>query len=147
MKLLSLTHRHFVSKWASQFVATGKNMKRWQFCPHGYCPFCKDEDESTTHILHCTHQDARDISKETLWKFVESMIKIGTCPRAVRAMRDETMFWRDNKDCPDISFLPEILQFAIISQRQIGWRSFLKGLLSTDWTNYQQAYFEDIGSR
>ena len=77
MKLAGMTRSQFVSKWVSGYVATGKNMKRWQMRPHGYCPFCKEEEETVYHILHYQHDDAQMISKEAMEKFLQQMLKIG----------------------------------------------------------------------
>ena len=39
MQLSPLHKRIFMSKWASNFSPTGKNMKRWRLRPHGNCPY------------------------------------------------------------------------------------------------------------
>ena len=147
MKLMSLTKRRFISKWVSNYVATGKNMKRWEMRPHGYCPFFKQEDEDTQHILNCMHHDAQNVSKQALWKLVETLVKIGTCTMAVRAIRNKIEAWRNNTAHPNINHLPDDLATVIKAQRQIGWKSFLEGLFSIQWKQYQQAYFQEANSR
>ena len=147
MTLAPLSTRRFITKWSSSWIGTGKNMKRWAIRPHGYCPFCKAENEDTEHILQCIQDDAQKISQDALWTWTESMIKIGTCPRVVRAMRNEISAWRDNTEQPDITQMNDVLQRAILSQRTIGWKSFLEGLISIEWKRYQQEYFEESGSK
>ena len=77
----------FVTKWANDFVATGKNMQRWQMQHKGNFPFCQEEKEDVNHILHYSHKDAKRASKEALWQQIERLAKIGTCTRAVIAIK------------------------------------------------------------
>ena len=147
MTLAPLSTRRFITKWSSNWIGTGKNMKKWSLRPHGYCPFCKADNEDTTHIIHCLHDEATKASHDALWVWTESMIKIGTCPRATRAIRNELYSWRNGTDAPVITQLNETLQQAIYSQHSIGWKSFLEGLISLDWKVYQQEYFEEIDSK
>ena len=147
IKLVSLSKRRFISKWSSDWIPSGKNIKRWQIRPHGYCPYCKHENEDTNHILRCIHQDAQQFSKDALWTMVQSLVKIGTCISAVRAIRDEIRSWRENLPYPSLQHLPEVLVPVILSQRQIGWRSFLEGIYSKEWKRYQEKHFQDINSK
>ena len=147
MNTASLSMRRFVTKWSANWLGTGKNMKRWALRPHGYCPFCKEENEDTFHIMKCAHEDAKTLSHDALWTWTESMIKIGTCPRAVRAIRNEIVSWKSNSALPDIDALNEQLQHAILAQRSIGWKSFLEGLFSLEWKQYQKEYFDKIDSK
>ena len=147
MKLATLTTRRFVTKWASGWIGTGKNMKRWKLRPHGYCPYCKMEDEDTFHIMQCLHTEATQHHHDALWTWISSMIKIGTCPHAIRAIKNEITAWRTGSDPPNIDTLNPSLHAAILSQRNIGWKSFLEGLFSIHWKQYQQEYFDESGSR
>ena len=146
MKLSPLSTRRFISKWASNWIGTGENMKKWNIRPHGYCPFCKNDNENTHHILKCLHEEATKINHDALWVWTESMIKIKTCPRAVRAIRDELYAWRNNTSLPTLDNTNETLTKAILSQRQIGWKSFIEGLLTLEWKQYQKEYFEETES-
>ena len=120
MKLVGLSRRQFVTKWGNNFVATGKNMKRWKLRAHGSCPFCEAEEEDTNHILTCLHEEAKETSKEALWVLLETMIKIGTCSRLVMALKIELLEWRNQRVPTDIEMLDEELQEVIRSQRKLG---------------------------
>ena len=64
IKVAGLTRNRFVTKWACDLVASGKNMQRWKMRHMGNCPFCMEEKEDVQHILHCAHKDAKDASKQ-----------------------------------------------------------------------------------
>ena len=147
IKLVSLSRRRFVSKWAMNYVATGKNLKRWKMRHHSYCPFCEEEDEDVHHILHCTHDEAQRIFHSTLWTLMETLMKIGTCTRAVMAIRNEIIAWRNDSTYPDTEDLGCDLAEVILAQRDLGWRAFLDGLLTTKWAQYQKIHFELRGSK
>ena len=124
MKLVSLGRRRFISKWSCGSIATGKKMQLWEFRPHSNCPFCLQELEDVPHILHCTHEEARKCSEEALWALIESLVKIGTCTSAVRAIRDDIRAWRDESTLPDLNFTEDSLRQVIEAQREIGWQLF-----------------------
>ena len=147
MKLVTLTKRRFISKWSSDWNVCGKNIKRWQIRPHGYCPYCQSENEDNKHILQCIHHDALQNSHDALWQLVQSLVKIGTCVSAVRAIRDEIVAWRNNDQYPSLVHLPDELKEVIQAQRNIGWKSFLEGLYSKKWKAYQETHFNKIGSK
>ena len=147
MRTAGITRSRFVTKWVGEYSATGKNMQRWQLRPHSNCPYCMEKDEDITHILTCMHQDAQVQHKEALWKLLEKLVKIGTCTRAVLAIKQEIVAWRNKQPPHDLHLLPESLQLVIKSQRKIGWRCFLDGLFSIEWVKYQQQYFDQIGTQ
>ena len=89
MKLAGITRSRFVTKWVRNYVATGKNMKRWNLRLHGNCPYCLEEEEDIEHILKCQHNQAKENSKNALWQLIKQLVKIGTCRRAVIAIKQE----------------------------------------------------------
>ena len=122
-------------------------MKRWALRHHGYCPFCEEEDEDVEHIIKCLHEDATRINHDALWELTKELIKIGTCPCAVREIRNEIEAWRNNLLLPTLSNMNESLQDTILAQRKIGWKSFIEGLFTKKWRQYQQEYFTEIESK
>ena len=147
IKLAGLTRGRFVSKWVNNYVATGKNMKRWNLCAHDNCPYCMKEEEDVEHILHCLLKEAEKRSNEALWKLLEKLVKIGTCTRAVLAIKQELVVWRRNRELLDITRLSSRLQKVIFAQRKLGWKAFLDGLFTIEWEEYQKDHFNQIGSK
>ena len=122
-------------------------MKQWDMRHHGYCPFCLEEDEDVKHVREYNHEDAKKRGKEGLWIFLVVLAKIGTCTRAVLAIKQELTHWRRQDEPPDTRELPEALCEVIIAQRTLGWGAFLDGLWSIKWEAYQKEYFEEEKSR
>ena len=83
------TRRRFISKWVSENVATGANMKRWRKRPHDYCPFCKNPKETTSHIIHCNHSDAILNWEKHLLKYLESLYQLGFSISLLLPLKEE----------------------------------------------------------
>ena len=84
------------------------NLQQWQLRYHGY------------HILQCIHEDAQAIRHEAFWDLTQSLIKIGTCSQAIRAIRNKFYTWREGNDPPPIDCMNESLQDIIAEQQAIG---------------------------
>ena len=147
IKSSTLGRRRFVKKWANEWLATGTNMERWGLRHHGYCPFCEEPKETTLHILTCNDTEAEELWKQSLWTFIEGLGKVGTCTRALLAIKWELTYWRLSHPPPDITNLSPNLQRAIRSQREVGCKSFFEGLYSKDWGIYQRQHFHEKNSR
>lgn len=44
----------FISKWISEEIRSGLVMHQHQQCKHSNYPFCKADNETIQHVLHCT---------------------------------------------------------------------------------------------
>ena len=140
MKALPTNLQRFVSKWACEFLATGKNMVRWKLRHDGYCPFCTAETENTKHILSCHHLDALLGWNEALDKFIQQLLKIDTCQIIILALKNELNAWRYDRP-PDTLLYPDLITQAICNQKEIGWKSFLEGVTSSKWEEYMNRYY------
>ena len=89
MRQAKIGTRRFVTKWANDYVATGKNMKRWRLREHSNCPFYMTENEDVNHISKCKHIEAENLWRENIWKMVLQLKKIGTCHWAIIAIQQE----------------------------------------------------------
>ena len=103
---------------------------------HGNCPYCLKEDEDLEHVMKCTHQAAKENSRKAILQLVKQLLKIGTCRRAVLAIKQEVMAWRRGHENLCVDCLPENLRKVILAQRKIGWKAFLDGLFVKDWEVY-----------
>ena len=72
---------------------------------------------------------------------------IGTCNHLVLAVKQELCYWRQGLDAPDITGHSQGIQKVLTSQRQLGWRLFLDGLVSKEWKRYMEEYFLERKSK
>lgn len=134
------TRQRKLSKWISGWLGVGKNMKRWNLRYKGLCPFCDQADEDTMHVLKCKHVQPTNTWKTLLTEFDGTLIKQKTSYSLRKAIILEVRAWRNDNLPPRIDNLDSQLRHAILSQRKIGWRSFLEGLISTQLLHYQQQH-------
>ena len=122
--------KHFISKWASDWIATGANMVKWKLRYKSNCPHCLQSEETTDHILHCKNEEVGQRWETKLKEFDEKLRKIRTCNRLRQAIIRELKGWRLSK-LPNLPVhYDDELRMAIREQRRIGWRNFLEGLIS-----------------
>ena len=86
-----------------------------------------EEDESTSHILSCKYEDAKRIWKESLWKFFEYLVTIGTDIQLLFLVKRDIFAWREGQELPVISEPFTETDRVILAQQNIGWRAFLMG--------------------
>jgi exonuclease III len=146
LKQLPSSRKRFISKWISEWLATGKNMERWQLRYKGHCPFCNTPDENTEHILLCTHAEVSREWNRQLKIYRNKLKKNGTDYRLRSAIMKELYAWRKQSSPPSIAHMEDSLRHAILDQRDIGWKPFLEGMVSIYILNYQQEYFVSIKS-
>ena len=142
MKAMTVTLKHFASKWMLQSIGIGKNMQRWQLRNDGYCPYCTDPTEDTTHILLCKHEDSRSAWKEQLQQYLKSVLKAGTCTTLTHALKYNLMAWRDSTTYPSLDSYPTSIKRIIIEQRKLGCQSFLEGIKTCTWATYMKQFFQ-----
>ena len=145
---VSPARRRFISKWVSESIGTGKNMVRWNFRPHGKCPFCMRDDEDVHHILHCPHTNSIQEWAKRCRSLLTTLQLIDTDPYAILAIQRCLIRWRLGHDPSSLddrydTTLRKVLQ----DQHSLGWRCFCDGLIATSWIEYQQKYFRDTKSR
>ena len=147
MKSLPFNLRKFASKWSCEFLATGKNMTRWNLRNAGYCPFCTAPTENTQHILLCKHFDSLQGWNECLAKYISFLQKIDTCPHIIFALHHELTAWRYDRPPDDIIHYPPPLKNAILHQRKLGWKNFLEGVISNKWNKVMHNYYSQKNSK
>ena len=139
--------KRFLAKWTTGMIAVGRQMKRWGFRYQDNCPICNDTDEDTLHILSCTHEISMELWEECQWKLIVELHKMDTASTAIMAIIKELNTLKFPDQIPQIEHLDKDLQEAILSQRKIGWKNFLEGLVATDWGKFQGWYYNNKGSR
>ena len=136
----TLPRRRFISKWISDNMATGTNMKRWKKRPHDYCPYCKQPKENIPHILQCTHPDAMINWKKHLLRYLESLYKIGLSTSLLLPLKDELMIWKIGQSTTT-TYTPQHhrdyeCDQLLRKQKTLGWNQFLEGLYISEWKEY-----------
>ena len=142
MKTIPTTKQRSLSKWVSGWLGVGKNMERWGLRYKGNCPFCSYPKETTTHVILCKHEAVTKKWTELIRQYDEQLIKLHTSYDLRKAIIYELWAWRLNtlQPLPRLLHADEELQAAILEQRQLGWKVFLEGLISTKIIAYQQAH-------
>ncbi len=142
MHLVSGSRRRFLSKWISGVIGTGKNMKRWKLRPHSNCPFCRQTDEDTSHVLTCHSDDSQAQWESNLRKYLFTLRKTDTCVYLTVAIAYELRSFRFQRSSPSITCYPSTLRSVIMDQRRIGWHRFMEGLWARSMITYQHNYLE-----
>ena len=146
-KLCRRSRQHFTAKWAANTLGTGKNIKRWQWRPNGFCPFCQKVEEDTTHILLCKDDISISEWAKLCKEFLKRLKKIDTCPNAIIAIQRNLLNWRLSRQPGARDYLsPPDLREVLQQQHKIGWRGFLEGFVAKAWIEYQAVYFNETKS-
>ena len=139
--------RRTITKWTCGWTGTGKNMKRWNLRYEGYCPFCKYENEDTSHILQCQHDHQNSLWKKLNIEYESKLQKLQTNFYLRRTIMREIEAWRKKYPPPPLHYADSQLIIAIKEQRELGWKAFLEGLISKKIIDYQQKYYTETNSK
>lgn len=104
-------------------------MRLWNFWVKDSCPFCLEDNETTQHILHCDHTDAKQIWYQAVAKFRRKLETYRTDPTLLEALCNDLDAWRHNEPFPNSIYLPISLQEVVESLREISYDQVLEGLL------------------
>ena len=140
-KSMPLYLKRFMTKWSSECIATGKNMKRWSMRHEGYCPYCARPLEDTTHIMTCNDTEAIGNWDKQMTALFKKLNKLQTCPQLQYVLQQEITAWRNNQPPPPTDDYPILLHQAVEKQRLIGWKLFFEGLMSTKWADHMNTYY------
>jgi ribonuclease HI len=137
----SPAYRRWLLKMATGFCGTGRMQLRCRFWNHSRCPRCDQEDETTLHVLRCTHSEANNEWNKALCDLDSWMNKYHTQPDLRRAILTLLIGWHDN----DRTLLPSAhrnrqLFDAIKNQSNIGVYNLLLGRVSRRITAIQDEH-------
>ena len=144
-KSSSLNQKIYVSKWISEFIATGKNIQRWKLRYASNCPYClhpQEDQEDTYHIITCTHPSATEHWNHHLkqWTLQLSKYKLNVS-FIIAVKQDLEAWWCTDSKLPFINFITKLEQQVIFQQCTIGWFRFLQGFLDKSWEAlFQEAF-------
>ena len=125
-------------KFSCNFCAVGSVMKQRKQWKEDTCVLCKQETESTEHILRCTA--TRDFRAEQLLDFAKWMDGMKTDPR-IKSIFISAMLFQDGfvQNCADMG--EEDVGKAAEEQDYIGQFGFYNGLISNRWAAIQTEYY------
>ena len=78
--------KKFRAKWVSGYLGRRRKMRQLNLCAGDSCPFCQEPNETTTHILKCSHQDSISIWNSGMIDLQQKLEKIHTDPELIAAL-------------------------------------------------------------
>ena len=148
MESVSVTRRHWVTKFQSGICGTGRMMKIWKQRVIDNCPRCGSNNETTTHILQCPCKSAQEVWDQSLLTLEEWLKYKKTCPDLRRLLMLILDKWRKGVSVVDlVDYEWECCEGVFASQQAIGWRQLMGGCFSLEWAMAQDAYLKWLGVR
>ena len=131
-----------VVKYVHGLWNTGQQKVLFKQDPHGLCPGCKREVETTHHIFQCTAEEAaahRTQQLQTLYDYLDEQ----EIPRPVKqCIYNGIEGWFGSAEEKPVLHAPtrgklmpadQLATMAFSDQTNIGWEAFLRGHISTSW--------------
>jgi hypothetical protein len=139
---MNFPRRKWLTKHASANCGVGETLVKWGIQIDSDCPRC-GEPETTTHVLRCMSQEAKDQwekSEQTLTKWMKKMT---TLPQLQDVILRNLHNWREGGPTyyPQDGHQWPYVHQAIHDQEQIGWGLMLEGCLSQHWKAVQDEYY------
>jgi len=74
-KGLTIRRQIWMTKWATGWLPTGRNMKRWNQWPKDQCPVCEVPNtcETVEHLLLCTHTQPQSLIHQHILRRTEEL--------------------------------------------------------------------------
>ena len=147
-KMIGSNRRHFITKWISGNMATGRVMKQRQQRIHDTCPLCDEPDEHLVHILTCRHETCVELRTSLLTELRTWLEAEDTQEDIANFLVQGLESWFDDPygdeipiDCDDVT-MTRILG----ATTELGWFSLLCGYLRKDLVRAQQLHYTYIDS-
>jgi hypothetical protein len=80
MQQLSLPHRHYVTKVASENCGVGTTLVEWRLQTSAKCPRCSHTHNTTQHVQRCQGYAAQQSFTQSMEKLEKYLSKEGTRP-------------------------------------------------------------------
>lgn len=111
------------------------------FWDNSHCPRCKEDNETTTHVLICPDEDAgrewrNRVANLGIWLLeMDTHPSIKTCIMESLSLRATTTLFSPNAD--------HICMTAALEQDEIGWQNFVEGKISKSWGVLQWNHYQE----
>ena len=128
----------WLSKQASGWCATRKNMARIQDLLDDKCPNCQRYQETSAHLNRCPDSGRTLLFKEGVEKLVSWMHQDGRTDPALAYWIEKYLLLRGCVSFASMGTMSTSLRQAAVSQDMIGWIEFLHGKVSVEIASIQQ---------
>jgi phage FluMu protein Com len=84
-----------MSKWMAGFCSVGVMLVRYAYQKHLKCPRCGQSNETTAHIIQCTHPEAVTLWETEVNKLHKWMQENIGYPEMIDIICDSLLEWRE----------------------------------------------------
>ncbi len=137
------TFQMWLSKFASGHSAVATTMFRWKRWTSAICPLCQSSEETTTHVLLCSHASCRDTWAQQLTQLQQWLTQSKTAPDIQCCLLATLTHGRSQHFQ---AHAPHLCYSAACDQDQIGFFGFMVGRLASKWIGIQEIHYSSIGS-
>ena len=141
--------KRFIPKWTTSQIAVGITMRKRNDRHKQKCPRCNYFREDTLHVLKCWDKTAIAEWTKLVNELERWLTEMLTEPALAYSLLQVLRRWQIRTHSED--FIPPQLSPhlypAFASQARLGWRQFLEGFISIEWSRVQATYYASIGSQ
>ena len=141
LALRNTPHHVTIVKLIHDLLPVGVRVHKYdpvQYCQ--YCPTCTVHVETISHFFRCAHP-MRKARRSTFRKSVlDAADKLKTQPMLLNVMMEGVRLLFSGGDYLRPSDFPDEVRELIRQQNRIGWRNFVKGRWSLEWTRIQSKH-------
>jgi len=135
--MLTCGTNQYISKHITGFLPIGRNMVRRSHWRQDYCPRCKNETETSSHLIQCTHEDCMDTFKKSTNAIDLWLIR----QKSPDKLREEIILflgkWKMGQPCESNAALSPPMQ----EQLKFGWNHFIEGRPISEFETYMDEYY------
>jgi len=147
MKQCPTFRRLWQPKWATGFVPTGKNLKRWKIQNTPTCPRCGEDELTTNHVLRCRENSAQAKWRRLLSDLDSWLAKNMTHPDLRTGIIQLITSWCNYENTPLIESNYTGIAETFRNQQTLGPDAFMRGFLCSDWAAVQNEHYKWINRR
>ena len=138
--------RKWLNKWMTGFCGVGKMMEIYGFQKHSKCPKCQQSNKTTDHVMQCPSYGTHSLWIILMRNLSKWITDNDGPPALAQILTDNLTAWRQRSPFPPVPTQRWIRE-AVVSQDDIGWRSFLDGFVSVHWRHLVEKHFESTNSK
>ena len=133
----------WLCKFRTGFCGIGSKMVTYKKQSHSHCPRCYCRPETTTHLLQCRHPEVDELWTNQLNDTKKWFLSYGGPKTMIETILQEIHCWRKQTPRIDIEQVHLPIRNCVHVQRQIGWKKFIEGFITTEWLSFLTIYFDD----
>lgn len=145
LKQLKIHKRATVIKLIHQWIPTQDFLHKQHCSQCQLCPRCNAQVENASHILNCSHPDAKTFRTSALYDMLNKLKQSHTSIHILQALEDNLSdhLSTENRRKYIAPFIEtsrfQQVRNAVIHQNIIGWGNFMRGYISSKWRQCQTA--------